>query len=92
MRQPATGRSGDPVGEAAGGDEVVNMRPLGLHKPTQMGRFPGEGLIPAAGLRLITDHPSCYDVAGGQGGDWGKSVTEKRRAVRPPRGGEAGGG
>ncbi|KAG8084932.1 hypothetical protein GUJ93_ZPchr0010g9313 [Zizania palustris] len=28
-------------------------------------------LIPAAGLRLVADHPSCYDVAGGQGGDWG---------------------
>ncbi|KAL5230833.1 hypothetical protein ABZP36_029609 [Zizania latifolia] len=28
-------------------------------------------LIPAAGLRLLADHPSCYDIAGGQGGDWG---------------------
>ncbi|KAG8056681.1 hypothetical protein GUJ93_ZPchr0002g24513 [Zizania palustris] len=57
-----------------------------------MGRFPGEGLIPAASLRLVADHPSCYDVAGGQGGDWGKSVAEKCRAVRPPGGGEAGRG
>ncbi|KAG8075915.1 hypothetical protein GUJ93_ZPchr0006g43389 [Zizania palustris] len=46
----------------------------------QMGRFPGEGLIPATGLRLVADHPSCYDVASGQGGDWGKSAAKKRRA------------
>ncbi|KAG8080974.1 hypothetical protein GUJ93_ZPchr0007g3075 [Zizania palustris] len=63
-------------------------------------RFPGEGygraayfrnsLIPAAGLRLVADHPSCYDVVGGQGGDWGKSAAEKLGAVRSPGGGEAG--
>ncbi|XP_051178613.1 protein neprosin [Lolium perenne] len=28
-------------------------------------------LIPAAGLRLLADHPGCYDIAGGQGGEWG---------------------
>ncbi|KAF6982913.1 hypothetical protein CFC21_001237 [Triticum aestivum] len=28
-------------------------------------------LIPAAGLRLLADHPGCYDIAGGQGGAWG---------------------
>ncbi|KAL5201971.1 hypothetical protein ABZP36_012923 [Zizania latifolia] len=28
-------------------------------------------LIPAAGLRLLADRPSCYDIAGGQGGAWG---------------------
>ncbi|KAG8083691.1 hypothetical protein GUJ93_ZPchr0016g2519 [Zizania palustris] len=94
-RQPATGRSRDPAGEVAGGGEVVNTRSLGLHKPMQMGRFPGEGyghvayfrnmqvfdwdnsLIPAVGLLLVADHPSCYDVDGGQGGDWGNSAAEK---------------
>ncbi|KAG8071405.1 hypothetical protein GUJ93_ZPchr0006g44674 [Zizania palustris] len=63
------------------------MRSSRLHKPTQMGRFPSEGLIPSTGLRLVADHLSCYDVIGGQGGDWGKSAAEKRRAVRPPGGG-----
>lgn len=28
-------------------------------------------LIPAAGLRLLADHPGCYDIAGGNGGAWG---------------------
>ncbi|XP_015692917.2 uncharacterized protein LOC102704524 [Oryza brachyantha] len=28
-------------------------------------------LIPAAALRLLADHPSCYDIAGGQGAAWG---------------------
>ncbi|KAG8047288.1 hypothetical protein GUJ93_ZPchr0008g13749 [Zizania palustris] len=71
------------------GGEVVNTRLSGLYTPTQMGsvRFPSEGygraayfrnsLIPIAGLRLVDDHPSCYDVDGGQGGDRGKSAAEK---------------
>ncbi|KAF0925898.1 hypothetical protein E2562_018702 [Oryza meyeriana var. granulata] len=29
-------------------------------------------LIPAADLRLLADHPACYDIAGGQGGAWGR--------------------
>ncbi|KAG8061301.1 hypothetical protein GUJ93_ZPchr0003g17210 [Zizania palustris] len=49
-------------------------------------------LIPTAGLRLVADHPSCYDIAGGQGGDWGKSAAKKLGDVRPPGGGEASGG
>ncbi|KAF2929357.1 protein neprosin [Oryza sativa Japonica Group] len=29
-------------------------------------------LIPAAALRLLADHPACYDIAGGQGAAWGR--------------------
>ncbi|KAL6607765.1 hypothetical protein ACP70R_040828 [Stipagrostis hirtigluma subsp. patula] len=29
------------------------------------------GLVPAAGLRLLADRPGCYDIAGGSGGAWG---------------------
>ncbi|TVU17281.1 hypothetical protein EJB05_33301 [Eragrostis curvula] len=29
------------------------------------------GLVPAAGLRLLADRPECYDIAGATGGAWG---------------------
>ncbi|KAG8083962.1 hypothetical protein GUJ93_ZPchr0010g9459 [Zizania palustris] len=47
------GRSGDPAGEAAGGGEVVNTRPSGLHKQTQMVHLPGEGYGRAAYFRNV---------------------------------------
>jgi hypothetical protein len=28
-------------------------------------------LVSPAGLRLLADHPGCYDIVGGSGGAWG---------------------
>jgi hypothetical protein len=28
-------------------------------------------LIPVARLWLLADHPGCYNIAGGQGDEWG---------------------
>ncbi|KAM4109778.1 hypothetical protein ACJW30_03G145300 [Castanea mollissima] len=61
------------------GGETVNSRPSGFHTSTQMGsgHFAGEvvdwdnNLIPLSNLRVLADHPNCYDIQGGINSVWG---------------------